>query len=87
LVRLLSAQAIAAALCRHIVSLENDMAGSITKQTAAWVNTTITLFTPDPNYSKTLGKASGVTGSIKTTDGGKTWTVDTIQIPQHKFNA
>lgn len=51
----------------------------------AWVNTTIILDVADPNYSRTLGKGSGVTGSMSTPDGGKTWNIGTIGIPQFTF--
>lgn len=39
----------------------------------------------DPNYINTLYKGSGVTGDLVTADGGKTWTVSTISIPQFTF--
>ncbi|KAH7128104.1 hypothetical protein B0J11DRAFT_566788 [Dendryphion nanum] len=51
----------------------------------SWVNTTITLNTPDPNYIRTMGKGQGVTGDMSTSDGGKTWKVSTIKIPQFTF--
>lgn len=50
-----------------------------------WINTVITLDTPDPNYSKTNGKGQGVTGTMSTSDGGKTWKVTDINIPQFTF--
>lgn len=54
---------------------------------AAWVDTKITLNSADPDYIKTMAKGDGVTGDMKTTDGGKTWTVGTIAIPQHSFGS
>ncbi|KAJ5101534.1 hypothetical protein NUU61_003756 [Penicillium alfredii] len=39
----------------------------------------------DPDYIKTLAKGNGVTGDLKMNDGGKTWTVDTIRIPEFTF--
>lgn len=39
----------------------------------------------DPDYIDTLGKGDGVTGDMTTTDGGKTWTVSTIHIPEFTF--
>lgn len=52
-----------------------------------WVNTTIIMDVADPNYIDTLAKGRGVTGDMKTSDGGKTWTIDTIHIPQFTFGA
>ncbi|KAI9705703.1 MAG: hypothetical protein M1820_005113 [Bogoriella megaspora] len=51
----------------------------------SWTNTKLILDVADPNYIKTLGKSSGVTGDMSTSDGGKTWTVTTINIPQFTF--
>lgn len=51
------------------------------------MNTTITLDVADPNYINTLAKGQGVTGDMKTSDGGKTWTVGTIHIPEFTFGA
>jgi hypothetical protein len=39
----------------------------------------------DPNYKNTNYKGQGVTGEMSTSDGGKTWTVSTIHIPQFTF--
>ncbi|KAF7553147.1 hypothetical protein G7046_g7182 [Stylonectria norvegica] len=50
-----------------------------------WINTKIIMDVADPNYVQTLGKAQGVTGDLVTSDGGKTWTVDTIGIPAFTF--
>ncbi|KAI7975556.1 hypothetical protein EIK77_005922 [Talaromyces pinophilus] len=47
----------------------------------SWINTKIILDVADPDYIDTLYKTSGVTGDMTTTDGGKTWTVSTINIP------
>lgn len=51
----------------------------------AWVDTKIILDVADPNYINTLGKGEGVTGDMSTEDGGKTWTVSTINIPEFTF--
>ncbi|KAH8651928.1 hypothetical protein BGZ60DRAFT_533799 [Tricladium varicosporioides] len=51
----------------------------------SWINTKIIMDVADPNYIKTLYKGQGVTGDMTTSDGGKTWTVSTINIPQFKF--
>lgn len=32
-----------------------------------------------------MGKGNGVTGDMSTSDGGKTWTVTTIDIPEFTF--
>ncbi|ETS81473.1 hypothetical protein PFICI_06475 [Pestalotiopsis fici W106-1] len=50
-----------------------------------WINTQIIMDVADPNYINTLYKGAGVTGNLVTADGGKTWTVDTISIPQFTF--
>lgn len=39
----------------------------------------------DPNYIDTNSKGDGVTGDMSTSDGGKTWTVTTIEIPEFTF--
>jgi hypothetical protein len=52
----------------------------------AWINTEIIMDVADPNYINTLYKGEGVTGDLVTADGGKTWTVDTISIPQFTFS-
>ncbi|KAF7173418.1 hypothetical protein CNMCM5623_005635 [Aspergillus felis] len=51
----------------------------------SWINTKIILDKADPNYKNTNGKGQGVTGDMSTSDGGKTWTVSTIHIPQFTF--
>lgn len=53
--------------------------------TPAWINTKIILDVADPNYKYTNWKGQGVTGEMSTSDGGKTWTVSTINIPQFTF--
>ncbi|KAH6652327.1 hypothetical protein BKA67DRAFT_352741 [Truncatella angustata] len=52
-----------------------------------WINTTIIMDVADPDYINTLGKGDGVTGDLVTVDGGKTWTVDTISIPEYTFTS
>lgn len=49
-----------------------------------YVDTTIVMNTPDPNYSDTLA-LNGATGDLVTTDGGKTWTADNITIEQYTY--
>ncbi|KAF1931109.1 uncharacterized protein M421DRAFT_339805 [Didymella exigua CBS 183.55] len=50
-----------------------------------WINTVITLDTADPNYDQTMGKGEGVTGEMSTDDGGITWKVTDINIPEYTF--
>lgn len=49
-----------------------------------YVNTTLIMNTPDPNYSKTVG-TNGATGNLVTADGGKTWTAADITIKQYTY--
>ncbi|GFF78759.1 hypothetical protein IFM47457_04739 [Aspergillus lentulus] len=51
----------------------------------SWIDTKIILDRADPNYKYTNYKGQGVTGEMSTSDGGKTWTVGTIHIPQFTF--
>ncbi|KAL4897743.1 hypothetical protein BDV59DRAFT_49369 [Aspergillus ambiguus] len=51
----------------------------------SWIDTKIILDVADPNYINTLAKGEGVTGDMSTSDGGKTWTVTTINIPEYTF--
>ncbi|RYP46628.1 hypothetical protein DL768_007192 [Monosporascus sp. mg162] len=53
----------------------------------SWINTEITLDVADPNYINTMGKGEGVTGEMSTNDGGKTWTISTIEIPEFTFGS
>lgn len=52
---------------------------------SAWIDVSITMDTADPNYKQTQAKGQGVTGDLTTNDGGKTWTVAKIGIPEHSF--
>ncbi|RMY71448.1 hypothetical protein D0863_05142, partial [Hortaea werneckii] len=51
----------------------------------SWIDVSITMDTADPNYKQTQAKGEGVTGELTTSDGGKTWTVGKIGIPEHSF--
>lgn len=51
----------------------------------AWTGTRIVLDSPDPAYAATLGRGPGVAGEMTTADGGTTWDVTTIEIPQFTF--
>ncbi|KAB2571441.1 hypothetical protein BFW01_g5711 [Lasiodiplodia theobromae] len=53
----------------------------------SWIDTKIILDSADPNYINTMGKGEGVTGEMSTSDGGKTWTVTTIEIPEFTFGS
>ncbi|KAI1324561.1 hypothetical protein F5Y16DRAFT_423870 [Xylariaceae sp. FL0255] len=50
-----------------------------------WTNTKIVMNIADPDYIDTNYKTSGVTGTMSTSDGGLTWTVSTITIPEYTF--
>ncbi|PSK42851.1 hypothetical protein B9Z65_6805 [Elsinoe australis] len=49
-----------------------------------YLNTTIVMDTPDPNYSRTLS-LNNAAGKLVTADGGKTWTVADITINQYTY--
>ncbi|RMY43305.1 hypothetical protein D0864_15872 [Hortaea werneckii] len=51
----------------------------------AWIDVSIFMDSADPNYKQTQAKGEGVTGELTTSDGGKTWTVGEIGIPEHCF--
>ncbi|KAI0152675.1 hypothetical protein GGR57DRAFT_503538 [Xylariaceae sp. FL1272] len=52
----------------------------------SWINTEIIMDVADPTYINTMGLGGGATGgSMSTSDGGKTWTVSTINIPAFTF--
>ncbi|KAF9887947.1 hypothetical protein FE257_009469 [Aspergillus nanangensis] len=53
----------------------------------SWSDTQIILDVADPDYINTMGKAEGVTGDMTTSDGGKTWVVSTIDIPEFTFTS
>ena len=49
-----------------------------------YLNTTLIMNTPDPNYSKTVA-TNGASGTLTTADGGKTWKAATITINQYTY--
>lgn len=51
-----------------------------------YLATTIILNAPDPAYGRTLGLNEADTSGFNTTNGGKTWKVDVINIHAHTFN-
>jgi len=57
----------------------------LTHAPTAWEDVKIVMDVADPDYINTLGKGEGVTGDLVTEDGGKTWTVDLIEIPEFTF--
>ncbi|KAJ5803589.1 uncharacterized protein N7503_006039 [Penicillium pulvis] len=52
-----------------------------------WINTKITLSAADPGYIDTLALGEGVSGNMTTADGGKTWIVPRINIPEYSFSS
>ncbi|KAJ5654666.1 hypothetical protein N7490_001669 [Penicillium lividum] len=52
-----------------------------------WINTKITLSVADPSYIDTLVLGDGVSGNMTTVDGGKTWIVPRINIPEYTFSS
>lgn len=67
------------------VECAEENCGTIPAHT--WIDTTITLDSADPNYDQTMGKGQGVSGEMSTSDGGVTWTVTDIDIPEFTFGA
>ncbi|KAI7268316.1 hypothetical protein KC345_g7676 [Hortaea werneckii] len=51
----------------------------------SWIDVSIVMDTADPDYKQTQAKGEGVTGELTTSDGGKTWTLGEIGIPEHSF--
>ncbi|THZ80689.1 hypothetical protein D6C84_07202 [Aureobasidium pullulans] len=45
----------------------------------SWINTVLVLDQPQPDYSNTFG-SFGASGTLTSSDGGKTWTADKITI-------
>ena len=41
--------------------------------------------TADPSYDQTKG-TTNATGELVTSDGGKTWTIDTIVVGSYTYN-
>lgn len=52
-----------------------------------WTDAKIILDAADASYDKTLGLGEGVTGSMTTSDGGKTWEIGTFEIPEFTFGS
>ncbi|CZR66877.1 uncharacterized protein PAC_16778 [Phialocephala subalpina] len=50
-----------------------------------WTNVEIVLSAADPGYIDTMYLEVGAEASMSTSDGGKTWNVGTISIPQYTF--
>ena len=49
-----------------------------------YINTTLIMFAQDPGYIDTL-VLNNAEGDLNTSDGGRTWTVDTITIDEFTF--
>jgi hypothetical protein len=49
-----------------------------------YLNTTLIMNTPDPNYGRTV-RLNHATGSLVTADGGKTWTAADITVQQYTY--
>ncbi|POS73279.1 hypothetical protein DHEL01_v208325 [Diaporthe helianthi] len=52
-----------------------------------WTDAKIILDSADASYDRTLGLGRGVTGSMTTSDGGKTWDIGTFEIPEFTFGS
>lgn len=87
--RLRNVQLLIAARSQHIVCPPVNRAVPsrvLLTNVLGCINTIITMDSPDPDYGKTQAQAPGVTTSgFGTSDGGKTWAVDRISIPQFTF--
>ncbi|KAF9872096.1 hypothetical protein CkaCkLH20_10433 [Colletotrichum karsti] len=60
----------------------NGVAASGTTEPQYYVNTTIVLAEADANFGSTIyGESGGSYTTPKTTDGGKTWTIEKITVP------
>lgn len=65
-------------------AMECQQAKCGTVPTHHYVDTKITMSAPNPNYKNTLA-LNGASGSLVTSDGGKTWTVSDITINQYTY--
>ena len=50
-----------------------------------YLNTKLIMDTADPSYDQTKG-TTNATGELVTSDGGKTWTIDTIVVGSYTYN-
>ena len=50
-----------------------------------YIDTTLVMSVADPGYASTVAK-TGATGTLTTDDGGKTWTVDEIEINDYTYS-
>jgi hypothetical protein len=64
---------------------EIDPGGREADLISAWINTTIILDKPSMAYRQTHHPIMGATGSMMTSDNGKTWLSDKFSIPTHFF--
>ena len=65
-------------------AMECQQAKCGTVPTHHYIDTKLTMSAPNPNYHNTLA-FNGASGSLVTSDGGKTWTVSDITINQYTY--
>jgi hypothetical protein len=65
-------------------AMECQQANCGTVPTHHYVDTKLTMSAPNPNYKNTLA-LNDASGSLVTSDGGKTWTVSDITINQYTY--
>ena len=51
-----------------------------------YLDTTIILNAADSSFKDTLAIEEATSSGLKTSDNGKTWTVDSIKIQSHTYN-
>lgn len=69
----------------HTVSLVSNNTDKILIQTE-YTSTTILLDSEDSSFVDTLVLTEATSSGLTTSDNGKTWTVDTININEHTFD-
>ena len=65
-------------------AMECQQANCGTLSAHHYVDTKLTMSAPNPNYADTLA-LNGASGSLVSSDGGKTWTVADITINQYTY--
>ncbi|KAH6654218.1 hypothetical protein BKA67DRAFT_272525 [Truncatella angustata] len=63
-----------------------DDACKTTAYSHQYLDTTVVLDSADSSFGNTLALNEATTSGLSTTDGGKTWVVDTINIQEHTFS-
>lgn len=64
------------------IECQSEACGTVPQH--QYIDTKITMRVADPNYDQTLA-LTNAEGDLTTSDGGKTWTVDTITIDEFTF--